>query len=605
MIWSRHSPHARCRAAAKQGIVFMRYALIAVVFAASPAALAAELPADAVLAPALTQMQPAARTMPAIVARFRADNDSVEHVFEIAAGPGRQAALAGLYRSWQQRLAQIDGNALGLEDSIDHLLFARTLEQRLRMLAFAAKRFAQAEPLLPGVRDLLLLLEARRQGEVQHGRETADRLDAVRRALAKRTAALDSDGLTPARSRAVLVRAASIADGVRGSLKDWFDYYADFDPELNWWLRSPWQALDEQLQTSSKALRLAAGASDEETIVGDPIGRDALVQGLADEMIPYSPEQLMQLAERELAWGEGELSKAAAELGYADWHQALEQVKGMYVAPGQQTALARSLAQEAVAFLDQHDLVTVPALARIDWRMNMLSPQAQLQAPFFLGGEDVWVASPTAEMAHQRKLMTLRGNNRYFSRAVVHHELIPGHHLQHFYGQRYNPERQLFQTPFWSEGWSLYWELRLWDMGFAHTPEERIGMLFWRNHRAARILFSLGFHLGKVSPEQAIEMLVQRVGHERDNAAAEVRRSFAGDYPPLYQAGYLLGGLQLQALQREIVGSGKMTDRAFHDAILRGGPMPIEMVRARLLAQPPAADFAPSWRFYPLPANVP
>jgi uncharacterized protein (DUF885 family) len=177
--------------------------------------------------------------------------------------------------------------------------------------------------------------------------------------------------------------------------------------------------------------------------------------------------------------------------------------------------------------------------------------------------------------------------------------------LQHFYGQRYNPQRQLFHTPFWSEGWALYWELRLWDMGFARTPEERIGMLFWRNHRAARILFSLGFHLGKVSPDQAIEMLVQRVGHERDNAAAEVRRSFAGDYPPLYQAGYLLGGLQLQALQRELVVNGKMSDREFHDAILRGGPMPIEMVRARLLGQAPAANFKTSWRFYSLSANTP
>lgn len=581
----------------------MRYFLIAAVLAANAAAFAGELPAEALVAPALTQMQPAVRTMPAILARFRADNESVEHVFDIAGGSGRQAALSALYRSWQQRLAQLDGNALGLEDRIDHLLLSREIDQRLRRLAFSAKRLREAEPLLPGVRDLLLLLEARRRGEVQSGRESADRLDAARRALEKRTAALDTDGVTPTRSRAVLVRAASVAEGVRGSLKEWFDYYADYDPELTWWLRAPWQALDEQLQASSKALRLAAGASDPQTIVGDPIGRDALVQGLADEMIPYSPEELMQLAEHELAWGEGELRKAAAEMGYADWHQALEQVKGMYVAPGQQAALARTLANEAVAFLDQHDLVTVPALARVDWRMNMLSSQAQLQAPFFLGGEDVWVASPSAEMAHERKLMTLRGNNRYFSRAVVHHELIPGHHLQHFYGQRFNPERQLFETPFWTEGWSLYWELRLWDMGFARTPEERIGMLFWRNHRAARILFSLGFHLGKVTPEQAIEMLVQRVGHERDNAAAEVRRSFAGDYPPLYQAGYLLGGLQLQALQREIVGSGKMTDREFHDAILRGGPMPIEMVRARLLAKPPAANFTSSWRFYRLPEN--
>src|SRR3546814_2779781 len=87
--------------------------------------------------------------------------------------------------------------------------------------------------------------------------------------------------------------------------------------------------------------------------------------------------------------------------------------------------------------------------------MNMLSAQAQLQAPFFLGGEDVWVASPTAEMAHERKLMTLRGNNRYFSRAVVHHELIPGHHLQYFYAQRYNPERQVRSEEHTSELQSL------------------------------------------------------------------------------------------------------------------------------------------------------
>lgn len=580
----------------------MRHILIAIVLGTSPVAFAEPIPADALVAPDLVQMQPAARTLPVVMHRFRMDAESVEHIYDIAWGPGRRAALSSLYRSWQQRLAQIDADKLGFEDRIDHLLLTRELDRRLRALQFDAQRFAEVEPLLPGVRDVLVLLEARRTGDVQKGRDSADRLDAMRRGLVRRAAELDKEGVGSNRSRAVLLRAARVADSVRASLKDWFEYYADYDPELTWWLRQPWQDLDSQLEASAKSLRLAAGASDPETIVGDPIGRDALVQGLADEMIPYSPEELMQLAERELSWGEAQLRKAAAELGYSDWHQALEHVKGMYVPPGQQTALARSLAQEAIAFLDKHDLVTVPALARVDWRMNMLSVQAQLQAPFFLGGEDVWVASPTAEMAHERKLMTLRGNNRYFSRAVVHHELIPGHHLQHFYGQRYNPERQLFQTPFWTEGWSLYWELRLWDMGFARTPEERIGMLFWRNHRAARILFSLGFHLGKVTPEQAIEMLVQRVGHERDNAAAEVRRSFAGDYPPLYQAGYLLGGLQLQALQRELVGGGKMSDREFHDAILRGGPMPMEMVRARLLGQAPTADFKPGWRFYPLTA---
>ena len=44
----------------------------------------------------------------------------------------------------------------------------------------------------------------------------------------------------------------------------------------------------------------------------------------------------------------------------------------------------------------------------------------------------------------------------------------------------------------------------------------------------------------------------------------------------------MIGGLQLRALHHELVDSGKITDREFHDAVLQGGPMPIAMVRARL-----------------------
>jgi hypothetical protein len=110
-------------------------------------------------------------------------------------------------------------------------------------------------------------------------------------------------------------------------------------------------------------------------------------------------------------------------------------------------------------------------------------------------------------------------------------------------------------------------------------------MLFWRMHRAARIIFSLNVHLGAMTPDQAIDFLVERVGHERANATAEVRRSLIGTYPPLYQAAYMVGGLQFRALHQELVGSGRMTNREFHDRILQGGVMQVEMVRARLIGE--------------------
>jgi hypothetical protein len=294
------------------------------------------------------------------------------------------------------------------------------------------------------------------------------------------------------------------------------------------------------------------------------------------------------------------MRRASRELGHGDdWHAALEHVKSLHVEPGRQTELVVELAREAEEFLESRDLITVDPLAKEIWRMEMLSAERQRFAPFFLGGETVRVAFPTLEQSHDEKSMSLRANNEHFSRAVVQHELIPGHHLQGFMTQRYSTHRAAFATPFWGEGWALHWEFLLWDLDFPRGPEDRIGMLFWRNHRAARIIFSLSFHLGTMSPEEAIDFLVEQVGHERNSAAAEVRRSFEGDYSPLYQVAYMIGGLQFRQLHRDLVESGHMTNRDFHDHILKAGRIPVEMVRASLTGQAPPRDFVSNWRFYP------
>jgi uncharacterized protein (DUF885 family) len=223
-----------------------------------------------------------------------------------------------------------------------------------------------------------------------------------------------------------------------------------------------------------------------------------------------------------------------------------------------------------------------------------MSPERQKVNPFFTGGEVVSVAFPTADMDHEQKLMSLRGNNRHFCWAVVHHEVIPGHHLQLYMMERHAPHRKAFRTAFLVEGWALYWELRLWDLGFARDAGDRVGMLFWRRHRAARIIVSLKFHLGKMTPAEMTDFLVERVGHERDGATGEVRRYIGGDYPPLYQAAYLLGGMQLRALHGELVASGRMTERAFHDAVLRENAIPVELIRAALTGGDPEAG---GWKF--------
>lgn len=560
--------------------------------------------AQSAVVPALSEMTAAPQAMASRVQRYLRDLESMEHVHDVRGGARREAALREFYDGWLARMQEIDYEALTLEDRIDWHLLTRELVRAREQLDFDRERFAQARPLMPGIDALLALVEAHRELKLADARASAQTLEHARATLDEALVALRENPPTgKARpTAAVANRAATLLDATRDALKGWYEFYAGYDPQFTWWNKQPYEALDRVFGEYAAVVRSKlADAADPETIVGDPIGHAELVRGFENALIAYSPDELLQLAEREMAWCRAQMKKAAKELGYDDWREALEHVKTRHMAPGGQPKLVVELAHEATDYVIRHDLVTVPELARRDWRMTMLDAQAQLQAPFFLGGEDVWVAFPSADMPLDKKLNSLRGNNRHFSRAVVHHELIPGHHLQHFMTARYQPQRQgLGWNPFWGEGWALYWEFLLWDRGFAATPEDRIGMLFWRSHRAARIQFSLGFHLGKMTPQQAIDLLVDEVGHERENAAAEVRRSFAGDYGPLYQAAYMLGGLQFRALHKEFVQSGKMSDREFHDRILQGGPMPIQLVRARLLGGSLPKAIEADWRFYDL-----
>jgi len=556
----------------------------------------------------LDDLNPPQGVMSGIINRYTVDQGNLRRFYTAGPSPARRARFKQFYTEWLKEIEQLDFNSMSLDDSVDYVLFKNYLDHELRELDVEADRFAEMEPLVPFAKELMELEDTRRRLEAIDSPKTAalltrtvKQIEETRKQIEMSLKA-DSKEKAAKPKKTVANRAVLTIASLRNTLKNWFGYYNGYDPIFTWWTADPYKRLDDALQSYSAFLSeklVEIKADDKNAIIGDPIGREALMSELAYEMIPYTPEELIEIARKEMAWCEAEMLKASRELGYGDdWAKALEHVKNLHVEPGKQTALIRELALEAIDYVEKNDLVTVPGLARDTWRMEMMTPERQLIAPFFLGGETIQVSYPTNTMQHEAKLMSMRGNNIHFSRATVHHELIPGHHLQGFMTARYRTHRLLFSTPFWGEGWALYWEMLLWDRGFPKTPENRIGMLFWRMHRCARIMFSLGFHLEQMTPQECIDLLVKRVGHELDNATAEVRRSFTGQYGPLYQIAYMIGGLQFRALHRDLVESGKMTNRAFHDTILRHNRIPVEMVRAELTGQKPARNFTPNWKFY-------
>jgi hypothetical protein len=592
--------------------------------------------------------------MRGMIERYSVDRGNLSRSYPVEISSARQARLRQFYSEWLALIGALKFDAFGQDDKVDYLLLKNHLDYELRQLDIQSKTLAEAAPLVPFAQTITELEERRRQMERIDSPKVAALLTGLNKQIAAARRGVEAGLRTGGRianttegdgegkvepitvKKAVANRALMMINGLRNTLRNWFSFYNGYDPVFTWWAEAPYKTVDRSLQDYIALLRekvlglkassddagspadatspgggnqfrsgtgrgggVAAEAGSSADIVGDPIGREALMVELAREIIPYTPEELITLANKEFAWCENEMKKAARDLGYGeDWMKALEYVKTLYVEPGKQPELIRDLALEAINFVEDHDLVTVPSLARETWRIEMMTPQRQLVNPFFTGGETISVSYPTNTMSHEQKLMSMRGNNIHFARATVFHELIPGHHLQGFMTARYRPYRGLFSTPFWGEGWALYWELLLWDMNFPKTPENRIGMLFWRMHRCARIIFSLSFHLEKMTAQECIDLLVKRVGHEPENATAEVRRSFNGSYPPLYQAAYLLGGLQFYALHKELVDSGKMTNRAFHDMILKENRIPVEMVRAILTNQPLTRDYVSKWKFY-------
>ena len=581
-----------------------------------------------------------------VVDRYSSDLRSVTRRYDATDSPDQRRRMRDFTEAWRSRLREIDFDKLNAEGRADYVLLDNHLAHQIALLGREDRKRRETAALLPFIDQLLALQDTRRNlvtveptAAARSLAQVMRQVDSMRTLFEPASAAVRGDSTAKPRvaapkvSRTVANRAADNLDQVRGIVTNWYRYYDGYDPLFSWWVKSPYTKLDSALTRYARTLRervvgippavLAANAArsgaggagagagpvNDGPIIGDPIGDAGLAEDLKHEMIPYSPAELIAIAEREYAFSLSEMKKAARDLGFGDdWKAAMEKVKNTYVEPGKQPDLIRDLARQAEAYFDAHDWVTIPPLAREDWRMEMLSPERQKVSPFFLGGESILVSYPTAEMTDEDKLMSLRGNNPHFSHATVFHELNPGHHLQGFMQDRYSQHRRLFGTPFWNEGQSLYWEMFLWDRGFHASAEDRVGALFWRMHRSARIIFSLNFHQGKMAPEQAIQFLVDTVGFERANAEGEVRRSFNGSYSPLYQAGYMLGGLQLRALHHELVDSGKMTDRAFHDAVLQGGAMPIAMIRARLMKQPFGRDGGnvAAWRFAEqLPPPVP
>lgn len=533
-----------------------------------------------------------------LIDEFRADNWGLNHVYIMKESDEYYQRFSKFYDDWSKRMDDLEFGSLSQQEKVDYILLKNLVTKGDYFLSNDYNEFKAVANVMDLGKELVPFIQERRRGKKTDSKQLAGHMQDAAKAIAAETEARKNK---PFKDWQTAEKASNVVLSFQKTLEEAYEFYYGYDPEFTWWVEQPFKSLNEDLKAYAEFLKNIYSENsvkdDGSGIIGKPIGKAALMESLAMEFIPYTPEQLIQTAEKQFDWCKNEMIKASRELGYGDdWKAALEHVKNTYVPAGEQPQAIMDLYNQSVDFIEERDLITLPAMAKETWGMKMMSPERQKVSPFFLGGTDIIISYPTDEMDHDDKMMSMRGNNPNFSRATVHHELLPGHNLQYFMTNRHKSYRNAFYTPFWTEGWSLYWEIILWNKDFPQTPEQKLGMLFWRIHRCARIIFSLKFHMGEMTPQQCIDLLVDEVGHEYANAEAEVRRSFTTRYPPLYQLAYMMGGLQFYALRNEMLEQG-WTEKEFHDRVMHEGRMPIELLRALLQDKPLSKDYKTQWKF--------
>jgi uncharacterized protein (DUF885 family) len=178
----------------------------------------------------------------------------------------------------------------------------------------------------------------------------------------------------------------------------------------------------------------------------------------------------------------------------------------------------------------------------------------------------------------------LHARPKWEMEALSLHESVPGHHLQISLAQELKNEPEFRRHVGYSafvEGWALYCEGLGEELGMYKDPYSKFGQLSYEMWRAVRLVVDTGMHAQGWTRDQAIQFFKDNTGKTDQDITVEVDRYIVWPGQALaYKLGQLkIRELRTQAEQRE---GAKFNVRAFHDAVLENGALPLNVLNAHM-----------------------
>ncbi len=325
------------------------------------------------------------------------------------------------------------------------------------------------------------------------------------------------------------------------------------------------------------------------------LGREKFEQKLRlDEGIDLSADRLLSIAGRELYATQEEFRRVAGRLNGSDPVGAWQRAKESHPGPGELIGAARQQLDDLVRFIQRRDIVSIPDGEPVvvaptpdfyRWSFaSMWSPgpfeAKPMQAYYYLTDIDPsWSAERQEEHLRDFNYPTL-----WF---ISIHEVYPGHFLQYQHLRQVESKLRksiMFASATFVEGWAHYCEQMMIEEGFERQdPAIRLGQLAEALIRLARFIVAIRLHAEDISVEQGVRFFRDEAFLEEGNARREAER---GTFDPTYLV-YTVGRLALLKLRADWKAQqgNRYSLRAFHDALLGNGTIPIWAHRKLLLGE--------------------
>jgi uncharacterized protein (DUF885 family) len=322
---------------------------------------------------------------------------------------------------------------------------------------------------------------------------------------------------------------------------------------------------------------------------------------LYDEMVDTPLERLLAIGMADLQRNQAEFARVAKQLEPdKSAQQVLDELAANYPPPGQLLATFRGTFSSLIAFINQHQIVSIPSSVQPIVRETPPFMRATTFAsmdtpgPYETVAKEAYFSVTLPEP--QWPAPRVAGFMAQFSYPVISnvavHEAYPGHYIQFLWAQRIDDRvRKLIGASSNAEGWAHYSEQMMLDEGYGefragpNNPREvlrlRLGQLQDALLRDARYVVAIRMHTQGMTMEQAIDFVVQQGYQSKEVGEVETKR---GTSDPTYLY-YTLGKLQILKLRADLQAreGSRFQLKAFHDDFMREGFPPIKIVRRALL----------------------